>query len=254
MFVDMEGKAHIETADHGLSADSPLESVSPIAPASEPIEESNSNWASDSGSPTADEVAQPLDHYTEDLIPHMDLSNREGSAAESHLSGEAEEIDLESASNFEAHVEPEFESVNDVLQNEMNQGDSGSFGNGPSFFADDPHGISNDGAPTFDNPEDPLGLNEYANSDLSMARDGLLIYKVSIRGIDSKEIRQSIREVIQDSRFGWNADQLMSQITRGELVIENLSAVKASVLVGRLKRLSLNIDWKQNAITQRDEK
>ncbi len=100
---------------------------------------------------------------------------------------------------------------------------------------------------------DPLGLNEYANSEFSQAKDGLLVFKVLISGIDSKEIRESIREAMEDSRFGWDVNSIIGQIDKGELAIENLSPVKATILINRIKRLPIRIRWEQYAITQLDE-
>lgn len=102
-------------------------------------------------------------------------------------------------------------------------------------------------------PGDPLGLNEYANSEISQAKDGLLVFKLLISGIDSKEIRESIREAMEDARFGWDADSIIGQIEKGELTIENLSPVKATILINRIKRLPIQIRWEQYAITQIDE-
>ena len=99
-------------------------------------------------------------------------------------------------------------------------------------------------------PEDPLGLNGYANSELSQAKDGPLLFKLSVSGIDSKEMRESIREALGDPRFGWDAAEVMSRIKLGRLTIDALSPVKATVLVNRLKRMPVRIEWEQHAITQ----
>ena len=99
-------------------------------------------------------------------------------------------------------------------------------------------------------PGDPLGLNAYANSEISQAKDGLLSFQLLISGIDSKELRESLREALQDSRFGWTAATLMSKIRKGVLRIDNISSVKTSILVNRIKRLPIQIRWEQHAITQ----
>jgi hypothetical protein len=100
---------------------------------------------------------------------------------------------------------------------------------------------------------DPLGIESYANSELSQAKDGLFVYHVIISGIDTKEIRESLREAIEDSRFGWNAAELMSQINKGELRIDRTSPIKAAILIKRIKHLSVSIRWEQYAITQLDD-
>ena len=99
-------------------------------------------------------------------------------------------------------------------------------------------------------PNDPLGLNAFANSELSAARDGPLLFRIVISGIDSKEMRETIREAMTDPRFAWDVGALLSRIDKGNLTIENVAPVKASVLVNRLKRLPVTIRWEQHAVSQ----
>lgn len=102
----------------------------------------------------------------------------------------------------------------------------------------------------FGPPDDLLGINSYANSEISQAKDGMLVFRILISGIDSKEVRDSIREAMEDSRFGWNTGELMAQITKGRLRIDSVSPVKASILINRIKSLPVRIRWEQYAITQ----
>lgn len=120
---------------------------------------------------------------------------------------------------------------------------------------DDPS-ASAEGAPEaemeFGAPGDPLGINEYANSEISQAKDGLLTFKILISGIDSKEMRESLRSVLDDQRFGWNTSDLMSRISKGVLQIENVASVKAVILINRIKRMPVKVRWEQYAITNMD--
>lgn len=97
---------------------------------------------------------------------------------------------------------------------------------------------------------DPLNLNEFANSEVSSGRDGPLLYRVLISGIDTKEIRESIREVLNDDRFRLDASTVLGRVSKGDLVIDGLSPVKASIFVNRIKRLPITIRWEQYAITE----
>jgi hypothetical protein len=100
-------------------------------------------------------------------------------------------------------------------------------------------------------PGDPLGLNDFANSEISQAKDGMLAFTVLISNIDTKEIRESLRSALDDQRFAWNPNDLMSKISRnGTLAIENVSPVKAVILINRIKRLPVGISWEQYAISQ----
>lgn len=106
--------------------------------------------------------------------------------------------------------------------------------------------------PEFGAPGDPLGINEYANSEISQAKDGLLTFKILISGIDSKEMRESLRSALDDQRFGWNASDLMSRISKGVLQIDNVASVKAVILINRIKRMPVKVRWEQYAITNMD--
>jgi len=99
---------------------------------------------------------------------------------------------------------------------------------------------------------DPLGLSAYANSEVSQAKDGRLSFKILISGIDSKEMRDSLREAIEDARFGWNASALIAKISRGTLELDHVAPVKATILINRIKRLPVQIRWEQYAVTQMD--
>ncbi len=101
-------------------------------------------------------------------------------------------------------------------------------------------------------PNDPLGISAYANSEISSAKDGPLVVTLIISGIDAKDLRDEIRQALQDSRFGWDASTLMSSIKGGVLKIDRVSPVKATIIVNRIKHLSVRIRWEQNAITEID--
>lgn len=101
-------------------------------------------------------------------------------------------------------------------------------------------------------PNDPLGLSAYANSEMSSAQNGPLVVTLIISGIDAKDLRDEVRQALQDSRFGWDAAALMSNIKGGVLRIEQVSPVKATIVINRIKNLSVRIRWEQNAITEID--
>lgn len=101
-------------------------------------------------------------------------------------------------------------------------------------------------------PNDPLGISAYANSEHSSAPNGPLVVSIVISGIDAKDLRDEIRQALQDSRFGWDVAVLMSGIKGGVLRIDRISPVKATVILNRIKNLSVQIHWEQNAITEID--
>jgi len=93
-------------------------------------------------------------------------------------------------------------------------------------------------------------LVDYANAEFSQGQDGLLLYSLTIEGIDSKELRSALHDILEDRRFLWEAEKMMASIRAGKLKVSNISAVKASILVKRLKHLDLTFSWEQHAIVQ----
>lgn len=91
-------------------------------------------------------------------------------------------------------------------------------------------------------------IQEFANSDQVQVADGLLRYKLIIEGVDTGDIRQEIKEALTDKKFIWDVEALLRNIQDGCLVIEDVTAVKAALLVNRIKFLPVQIRWEQHAI------
>ncbi len=263
LFIDMDGIAQIyEDASSHASAQSTQENqeISEVtkskiaAPAKEldpaPFEFATSDELSEAApepftGSTPEELAslneyQPVDSFNE--LDRRDAQTESPQPAEEMnygVSSEAPNEDIaEAPADLHSPVEADDNSMMDAWR--VNHGEPAPE---ESTSTEDQFGA----------PGDPLGLNAYANSELSSARDGLLLFKILISGIDSKELRESLREALEDSRFAWSADQLMASISKGALSIENVSPVKATILINRIKRLPVKIVWEQHAITQMDE-
>jgi hypothetical protein len=87
---------------------------------------------------------------------------------------------------------------------------------------------------------------EFGNADLGQAAFN---YTLTISGIDSAAIRAQIEEALSDSKFNWNVIQLMAQINGGVLIIRSMNAVKASILMQRVKYLPVKVSWRQNVLS-----
>ena len=89
-------------------------------------------------------------------------------------------------------------------------------------------------------------IADFGNADLSQSA---LNYTITISGIDSGALRTQIQEAITDSKFGWNVIQIMAQIKGGVLTIRSVNAVKASILIQRVKYLPVKISWRQDVLS-----
>ena len=93
-------------------------------------------------------------------------------------------------------------------------------------------------------------INEYGNSEASVASEGVIRFNVYICGIDSADILNAVKESLSDEKFMWDVDLLMKSIQNGKLTLRDVSSVKVSIIVNQLKFLPLDIHWEQYAIHQ----
>lgn len=85
-------------------------------------------------------------------------------------------------------------------------------------------------------------LIEHGNS----VEVGQLTYSLVISGLDTGEMKNKISAILSEPKFGFDAKELKGQIKDGVLHLDTLNAVKASVLVSKLKSLQVEISWSQN--------
>lgn len=83
----------------------------------------------------------------------------------------------------------------------------------------------------------------YANDN--EAASGPLTYTLQIRGLELADTFEKLREALTDSRFGWDVEEVMGRVSAGELVLPGLNPTKASILVGRIKYLPIELEWTQ---------
>lgn len=74
----------------------------------------------------------------------------------------------------------------------------------------------------------------------------VISYHLIIQGIDTRETRDQLEDALRDPKFPWTAREIIQQTKNGILEIGPVNPVVASVLVRKLKDLSLIISWRQN--------
>ncbi len=90
-----------------------------------------------------------------------------------------------------------------------------------------------------------INLSEFANSNSSSIKDGYLKYKLYIGGIDTDEIKKQVFGELADKNLLLDLGSLDKSIVDGSLCVEPLSAVKASIIINRLKGMPISILWDQ---------
>ncbi len=105
----------------------------------------------------------------------------------------------------------------------------------------------------FEAPADSLGsfsaaakdILDYGNTETQIAH---LNYDLFMKGLDTAEMMALLKESIDDSRFGWDAVEIMRTVKQGEIQFLKLNPVKAYILAKRLQFLDVEKIWKQNAV------
>jgi hypothetical protein len=89
-------------------------------------------------------------------------------------------------------------------------------------------------------------ITDFGNADVTQAA---FSYSVTISGIDSASVYAAVKEALTDSKFGWNTIQIMTQMKDGILTIKSVNAVKASILIQRVKYLPVKVSWRQDVLS-----
>lgn len=88
-------------------------------------------------------------------------------------------------------------------------------------------------------------INEFANSTDNNLTG--LVYKVEIRGIDSKVLLQDVKEALEDGRFNWDISLILSKRKDGVIVLDDLPPVKAALIIQRLRLTGLDFVWNEKS-------
>ncbi len=89
-------------------------------------------------------------------------------------------------------------------------------------------------------------ISEFSNSTQSSLQDGYIKYKIYLGGLEDSEIKKMVFDELSDKKLLLGAHDLLQSIGHdGQLCIDSLSAIKASIIINRLKSLGVKIAWDQ---------
>jgi hypothetical protein len=86
-------------------------------------------------------------------------------------------------------------------------------------------------------------ITDFANQDNSISA---LSYDLKVTGLDTKDAMMLFKEAVEDSKFGWIAQDIFSTIKNGECEFKNLNPVQAFILAKRIQFLDIEMQWAQN--------
>ena len=194
--------------------------------------------------PAQDNIADVL--VDEALLPAEDLISAEAPSEEPmmELSEEPVTEDFGQSPSEEVALEPEA-PVEEALAEEAPVEEApaeSSVDDIDAFLDDDP-------IPSPVVPVTPISdMSQLANTTETDAQTGSIRYNIAIAGIDTAEIRKEFRELLSDRRFLFDVDAVLKSIRSGRVRMQNVTAVKAILLIQRLRGLPVNVQWEQHVV------
>lgn len=121
----------------------------------------------------------------------------------------------------------------------VEEGGMGSSGEAPAGPPDPPPG-----------PVDFSDVVNFANSEFD---NSSLVYSLRIEGIDHKETRQKVLDVLGDIRLNIHVKDLIPTIKGGILELHDLNPVKANIIASRLRDEEVTFRWRQSVFQSQSE-
>lgn len=96
-------------------------------------------------------------------------------------------------------------------------------------------------------PEGPLDFADVIDFANSVELDNSpLVYAFRIEGIDHKDIRKKVMDVLSDIRLNIHIKDLIPTIKDGILELQHLSPIRASIIASRLREEAVIFRWRQS--------
>lgn len=89
-------------------------------------------------------------------------------------------------------------------------------------------------------------ISDFGNTDSQLAS---MNYDLVVSGIDNQQTKSLFKEAIEDSKFAWDAFEIMKSVKNGRVELTKLSPAKAYLLAKRLQFLDLEKKWTQNVLS-----
>ncbi len=155
---------------------------------------------------------------------------------------------IQSSAAEETPVAPiTWDPISETAPAEAAESQSADSDSAPEF---EDNWINEPEAPTAGPPPAPTGpmdfsdVVDYANSvELD---NSPLVYAFRIEGIDHKDIRKKVVDVLSDIRLNLHVKDLIPTIKGGILELSDLSPIRASIIASRLREEAVTFRWRQN--------
>ncbi len=83
----------------------------------------------------------------------------------------------------------------------------------------------------------------FGEMDSEKFQDAIYFFDIEIASIDSKDIRDEILDILDDSKLNLKIDNFKQKIKNGILLLPAIPAVKAHIIVQRISHLPCEISW-----------
>ena len=264
VFVNMDGQVELPGAqapvNTGHGAQTPVDTSQGVdndymEPAGEtnppPISEGLSFINSDGQSVESPLPENQLGDYPSSENQINDYPSSENQINDFKVGGEADHSsEGGQVERTELMMEPseEYLGADDTTGVQMNDQNSGS--NYPDSINSDSSVFGDEGSSgDLVDPSDISDIADFANSNSVEADSSDLRINIFVSGLDTKNIKDAIKEELLDKKLNVDIETMLNKVVDGNLKIENLSPLKASIIVERLNNYSLSIRWEQYALS-----
>jgi hypothetical protein len=104
--------------------------------------------------------------------------------------------------------------------------------------------------PTLDDKNDPLEVQRFDQASASELSDGEFLYDVTVKGLDSVDLKKDVLAALADKRFSLVKEEMRKNIRQGELLLSDLNPVRAMLVVLKLQEFDVEVEWRQKHFTQ----
>ncbi len=94
-------------------------------------------------------------------------------------------------------------------------------------------------------------VSAFANSEASSLKHGTIIYNLTIKNIDTEDLREEILDVLRENKL--NIDIKKLKFSLPTLELKDLNPVKVSVIVSKIKHLPVEVEWAQKSMLTDEE-
>ena len=90
-------------------------------------------------------------------------------------------------------------------------------------------------------------IENFGNSPQSHTLEGPLTFSLTLKNIHSQNLKKEVFDLLKEKKLFLEVTSLQKKLKDGKLIIDNLSATKASYIIKNLQHLPIQLQWSQDS-------